>query len=179
MQFKAITLIIAIALLSQFTLISTAQDESGYDFRETKWGMSEAEVKASEKIKPTEEGVYAPYDYIIIYDGTIANLNAWIGYQFIDKKLIGGGYVFTESFIDKNQYIDNFLKIKDIMTRKYGTPSEDKVVWSNDLFKDNPQDYGTAVSIGHLTYQSKWQTPTTEIIIGLKGENFKVTFAVS
>lgn len=64
------------------------------------------------------------------------------------------------------------------MTKKYGKPDLDKIVWKNDLFKDNKQDWGTAISVGHLVYGAEWNTPTTQIIMMLHGDNYKITLII-
>ena len=61
------------------------------------------------------------------------------------------------------------------MTNKYGTPAEDETLWRNNLFKDEPEQYGTALSIGHLVYYSSWNLEKTEISLFIEGDNFKVS----
>lgn len=169
---------IAIALLCLLSVAAEAQDQDGYDFRKTSWGMSVAQVKASENRVPLDEDSDATYDKTIVYKESVAGLDATAGYQFISNKLVRGGYVINELYVNKNQHIRDYTKIKEILTRKYGAPSIDRIVWINDLFKDDPQDYGTAVSAGHLLYLSTWQTPSTEILVTLSGKNFDVALVV-
>lgn len=169
---------IAIALLCLFAGAAWAQDSDGYDFRKTKWGMTPAQVKASESMDPTAQGGTETYDLIILYSVSVAGLNTQLGYHFVSNKLVSGAYIIQESYVNRNQHIADYNKIKEILTRKYGPPSTDDVVWNNDLFKDDPQNYGTAVATGHLAYQSTWETPDTEIKLTLRGENFKVLHGV-
>lgn len=76
--------------------------------------------------------------------------------------------------INKNDYIDDYKDFKKIITKKYGRPKQDEIIWKNDLFKDSYSDWGRAVSIGHLFYLSTWETPCTEIMLWLTGDNFKI-----
>ncbi|MAT38866.1 MAG: hypothetical protein CL946_04605 [Ectothiorhodospiraceae bacterium] len=169
---------IAIALFGLLTAAAAAQDQDGYDFRKTKWGMTPAQVKASESTSPIEEGPSGQFDLMIIYSGNVANLQTLYSYHFINNKLVSTFYNFRESYVNDNMYLEDYLKIKEILTRKYGPPSKDNTVWSNDLYKGDPQNYGTAVSVGHLAFQSDWQTPRTDIRLTLKGENFKTGMGV-
>lgn len=169
---------IAIALLCLLTCAAEAQDQDGYDFRKTKWGMTPAQVKASENTSPIAEGPASQCDLIIIYSGNVANLQTLYSYHFINNKLVSTFYNFRESYVNDNKYLEDYLKIKEILTRKYGSPSKDNTVWSNDLYKDDPQNYGTAVSVGHLALQSDWQTPGTDIRLTLKGENFQAGMGI-
>lgn len=169
---------IAIALLCLFAGAAWAQDSDGYDFRKTKWGMTPAQVKASESTSPIDEGRASQFDLIIVYSGSVANLNTRYSYHFINNRLVSAFYHFEESYINSNQYIEDYYKIKEILTRKYGSPTKDSTVWINDLYKDDPQNYGMAISIGHLVLQSDWQTPETDVRLTLRGENFQASVGV-
>lgn len=173
MQFKAKTLVITIALLTQFTLIASAQDESGFNFRKTRWGMTQAQVKASEKGKPTVDNE-TELDYL----DTVDNLEANVGYIFVDDKLVNAGYLILEKHTNDNMYITDYNGIKEILTRKYGSPIKDQVGWKNNLYRDDPEQYGFAVSVGHLVMNSEWDTPDTHIQLTLHGDNFKVSLIV-
>lgn len=174
MPVKIRTLIIAIALLFQLTLISTAQDESGNDFRKTKWGMSVAQVKASESNLPTNEGPSPPFNLLIAYNGAIADMPVIYGFFFIDNKLVQGSYLFTQEHMNKNLYIKDYNEVKNILTRKYGEPHFDQTNWESNFYERVEENYGTAVSLGHLNYGAGWNTPTTRIMISLMGDNGKI-----
>jgi len=40
------------------------------------------------------------------------------------------------------------------------------------------QDYGLAASIGHLAFQSDWETDRTLIRLTLKGDNFNIKIGI-
>ena len=179
MQFKAKTLVIAIALLTQFILVASAQDESGFDFRKTKWGMSEAEVKASEGSQPQAGPKSPSFDNILIYQGNVANLTAFCAYKFVSNQLVETAYVFTEEHSNLNLYISDYNKIKEILTGKYGQPTSDRTVWKNNLYRDDPDRYWMAVAKGDLAYGSSWTTPTTTILLTLTGDNYNISMILS
>jgi len=46
------------------------------------------------------------------------------------------------------------------------------------LYKDDPQDWGMAVSAGHMIKYAKWETNTTNISIIMTGDNYEITTMV-
>lgn len=149
-----------------------------YDFRKTNWGMSKEEAKATEDKKPSNED-----DTIIIYENVeIIGRNFFCSYHFMQNKLYSSHYsigtILGEVHTNKNDYIDDYESLKKLITKKYGKPEKDAVIWKNDLFKNNKQDWGTAISIGHLSYAALWETPTTEIGVALGGNNYEIWLSV-
>ncbi len=149
-----------------------------YDFRKVNWGMSKEEVKATEDKKPFSEDATALY----YKDVEIIGRNFFCFYGFMQDKLYSSSYsigtTLGEIHSNKNDYIDDYKSVKEILTKKYGKPKRDVVTWKNDLFKNKKQDWGTAISIGHLVYVSIWETPTTEIGMALGGNNYEIFLSV-
>lgn len=158
-------LFVFIIFILNFSIISAGQ----FDFRKTKWGMSKSQVKASEKAKFLDQSNDA-----IMYNSKLARMNVIIMYSFISNKLHSGIYVFKERHTNKNDYINDFNKIKKLLIQKYGRPIEDAKIWRNNLYKNSIQYHGMAVSMGHLVYRVQWKTAATEITHGLAGDNFKI-----
>lgn len=167
-RLNIIFLTMAIILLTCLTV--HAQD---YDFRKTHWGMNIEEVKTSENKEVTFE---AHSQYIedigeeadlIVYEDRISGIDCDLYYAFIQDKLILAGYVFVPKHTDKNGYIDDYRKLKELLTKKYKKPENDEMIWGNDLFRDNKQKWGEAISKGHLKYQTQWLTTDTIIILEL------------
>ncbi len=143
------------------------------DFREATWGMTKAEVRATEKGKPTEENPGS-----LIYKRQVITLDCIAAYFFTEGKLSNGGYFFTGSHTNTNAYIDDYNHLKNLLTKKYGKPKSDRHIWKNKLFKDDPEDWGTAVSVGHLIYMTNWETKNTEISVSLLGDNYKLDLGI-
>ena len=61
---------------------------------------------------------------------------------------------------------------------KYGEPADDQVVWSADLYKEDDDDWGVSVSLGHLVFGCDWSTNSTDILLMLCGENYEISFVV-
>jgi hypothetical protein len=142
-----------------------------YDFRETNWGMSKEQVKATEDKKPDIES-----DGMLAYEETTSGKNFVYIYFFSEDKLhTTSGSISTGEHTNKNIYIDDYEELKETLTKKYGKPTLDKVTWKNDLYKNDEQDWGTAISVGHLAYEASWETSTTKIDLSLKGaDNYRI-----
>lgn len=140
------------------------------DFRNVNWGASPQEVKIVEKVSLVSET-----SRLLVYRGRLANLNAVFGYHFVNGRLCRGSYMFEEKHTNRNAYISDYERINTLLKKKYGEPIVDYSRWLNDLYRDDSQQWGLAVSIGHLGFITEWATERTHIKHMLNGDNFKVT----
>lgn len=149
-------------------------------FRETLWGMSQEQVKKIEKSEfmKKEHSKSSGLD-ILIYKEKAGELDCILGYYFAENQLVEGRYVFIEKHFNKNLFIHDFKKVKEQLIEKYGMPKEDETIWRNDLYKDDPSHWGTAVSIGHLVFETTWKLPETKITLQCYGDNFEVNHRLS
>jgi hypothetical protein len=156
--------------------ISEAQTATTYqyDFRKANWGMSKEEVKATEDKKPDSE-----YDNSLVYYVKIGGDDYLCGYSFLQDKLYNTGYVFVGEHSNKNDYIRDYKNLKEILAKKYGKPWSDRTTWDNDLFKNDRSQWGLAVSIGHLSYGTIWDTSNTHVTLGLSGDNYEISLLVA
>lgn len=152
---------------------STPYEADSNAFRDTYWGMTKTQVKAVEKSELVKEDTD-----LLAYKGNVAELNCYILYIFVDGLLVRGKYVIIEEHSNRNDYISDYKKLKNLLQGKYKKPSKDEIYWKNDLYRDEYQSWGFAVSLGHLVYFTEWKTPTTDINLGLYGENYDITLAV-
>lgn len=159
-------LISALALISFTTFAQT-------DFRKSTWGMSKSQVKQIEAVEPLTD-----VKDMLVCSSKLASLETLIGYIFVEGKLVRGIYQFGDKHTNRNDYIDDYKKLKELLTKKYGSPKKDDVVWKNDLYKGDVQNYGMAISIGHLSYYSSWTTDRTKIALFMYGENFEIDTAL-
>jgi hypothetical protein len=132
--------------------------EQVYDFRETTWGMSKEQVKATEDRKADYEE-----NDVLCYKVNIFGGNYYCFYSFLEDTLYNGGYIFTEEHTNKNLYIYDYEELKVIITKEYGKPTMDEINWKNDLYKDDKSEWGMAISIGDLEYWALWETLNTKI----------------
>jgi len=162
---KYVTLLTIILVLMSLQIVAGGN----YDFRKTKWGMSQQEVTKSEPGQPIDGDSEA-----LVFTDFLDGEHCYVLFRFENNRLIGGMYYFDIWHTNPNDYILDFKKFKGLLTKKYGSPVEDNVHWKDELFKEDDQSYGIAIGMGHLVYGAKWETPTTEITLTLYGENYKI-----
>lgn len=150
------------------------------DFRDVQWGMSVNKVKEIEKTKLISE--QKGYKDILIYSDSLMGLDCHVGYVFVNDKLVRSKYIITQKHTNKNDYIYDYDHLKQILIDKYGKPewtkNNDDKTWLNSLFKGSPEDWGKAVSAGHLVYASEWHTPKSKIALSLSGDNFEIELVI-
>ncbi len=142
-------------------------------FRNTCWGMTRKRVKQAE----TSE-LFHEEDHYLLYRGKIADLDCCIVYCLVEDRLVRARYVITEEHPNRNEYINDHETIKEALILKYGEPADDQVVWSADLYKEDDDDWGVSVSLGHLVFGCDWSTNSTDILLMLCGENYEISFVV-
>lgn len=148
------------------------EKKSGFSFRKTNWGMSKVEVKK------TETGKILKDDNVLGYEAKVAGLDTLIAYIFVDDKLVRAKYIFTEKHSNKTDYINDYSSIQKILNKKYGKSAGDETYWKNDLYKDDYQDWGMALAVGHLTKYSNWKVSDTEVWLSINGDNYKISHSV-
>lgn len=142
-------------------------------FRSATWGMSKAEVRKTEESEPVKEDTN-----LLMYQDKLNGLDVFAIYVFVQDRLVRGKYGFTVEHSNENDFIQDFMRIKEALGTKYGKATSENVSWRNDLYRDDRDEWGFAVSLGHLVYSSEWSTKDTEIFHILYGENYDITHVV-
>jgi hypothetical protein len=155
--------------------LDPSSTQTAVTFRKTSWGQTRDDVRRSEEGEP----VYDKGD-VLGYKSTVARLDCLIGYVFVGDQLVRGRYQITETHSNKNDHIRDYIALKVLLERKYGTPDndDDETEWRNDLYKDDNEDWGLAVSIGHVVFTSRWEAGPTDIVLLLNGDNYKTSLVV-
>ena len=174
--------IAVLALILSFALVHQAHagKDASHDFRNTRWGMTPAQVKLTENAAPVSETELPPYDLAVTYKGKYQGLDAEIGYLFSDNQLVLGGYAVTNKYEDPAQYIKDYEKIKGALTAELGVPVRDDRVWGpgEKEGEAKPEAYGKAVTEGKLALQTAWSSPETEVFLTLEGGNVNTILSV-
>lgn len=144
-----------------------------FNLRYTKWGMTQEEVIASEKMVPIEKN-----DQMIKYKTQILEKNVELLYLFAQNKLIGASYKLDENYLNGERFIQNYVRFKKELVKKYGQPNKDTTHWKNGTFKNNRRKWGFAVSLGHLEYFAFWETPDTTVSCSLKEKKYSVLYLI-
>lgn len=144
-----------------------------FDFRETRWGMSRKQVLSAEHDAPTidEQG-------ILVFSTTASTMKVKVAYVFVTDRLVRAKYMVDEHHTNKNDFLSDFDRLRNILVKKYGSPVKDNDFWKRDLYKNDPSHWGMAVSVGDYSHFVEWNTPSTSILLALYGDNYKVTLGV-
>lgn len=135
-------------------------------FRESKWGMTQDEVKQTETSTPLTQS-----DQLVLYRVNHLDLPSMAGYIFEDGKLIKGAYLFEESYDNPDDYIANYERLKSELISKYGPPALDEIKWTNDEGRDLQEADGESVCKGDVIYQSEWVKQDTIIRLLLNSDS--------
>jgi hypothetical protein len=163
---KLITLVFAMGILSQ-TGLSWGEN---YDFRLTRWGMTQNDVVAAEeKMDPVERS-----ENMITYKTQILNRNVLLHYLFVQGTLVGAIYKLDDNYLNSYHFIQAYNQFKQKVTKKYGPPSRETTNWLNATYKNNRKKWGLALSLGHTEYVTNWKTQNTTIECGLREQNYNV-----
>lgn len=153
-------------IISLFVFIST---QAFGQIRGTIWGESPAVVKKKEGKNPLQE-----HDDAIAYKTSISGLETTLLYGFTENKLSSVFYYITEEYVNDNNHIRDYENLKRQLIEKYGEPKKDDIDWSDTLYEDDPENYGLAVSAGHLSFTTYWKVDNNmTIVLSLTGENFE------
>jgi len=145
------------------------------DIRGIKWGFSLKQVVEAEGRKPDE----IVGNCIAYLTSEVNGLDAALAYYFNeDSECYSVAYVITETHTNENLFIDDYRGLKSALAQKYGNPINDQQLWSDDLFKKDREDYGLAVSIGHLSYLTSFETDRTNIKMSMNGDNYDIIFTL-
>lgn len=146
----------------------------GHAFRQAAWGASRETVKATETATLLKEASQA-----LGYSGEVAGLPCVILYVFVADHLVRGNYGFMPQHSNPNHYIDDYERVKKFLVHKYGPPEGgDERIWRGEPYENDPAHWGMAVLTGELIYQANWETPGTEILLRLSGDNYKPDLTV-
>lgn len=146
------------------------------NFRNTSWGMNQTQVvrlEGNPAVRENSDGLD-----IIQYPEKILEMDCMIGYVFTDNKLAKARYSFLVKHVDNNQYFQDYRNIKDILIQKYGNPESEKTLWHEKAYRNDQSNWGLALSLGHLEFDSLWLDSETEIQLRLYGRGNRIMLVV-
>ncbi len=150
----------------------TPQNKGALRFRKCNWGDGVEDVKATESAEPDEF-----LDDLLLYEFHVGGFPVSATFHFVNGLLHLGMYRFKQEHTDDNKFIDDFESLQTLLTSKYGKPKEITDVWLNDLFRDDNEKRGTAVSRGDHVIFVKWNDDETSITLQLTGDNYEIRMA--
>lgn len=150
-------IIIGLIIVSILVIFFNTVLAQQYDFRKTNWGMSREEAKITEDGEPTSDNMA-----FLSYKEVIDRKDCTYTYYFFEDELYKGGYFFSGER-NRDSCINDYKELKEILTKEYGKPKADNIVWKDDLWREDNYYHRPDVSIDDLSYGSIWETSTTEI----------------
>ncbi len=182
---------LALALCAVPALLAAPED-----FRKAAWGMTVAEVTATESGPPTEIRQSNGETIIEYRSRKMAGLEASTIYVFAKGKLVRAKYFFVVEHADENLFIADYRAVEPLLRETYGPPAAERAIWEDDAFQDEPKSYldqdratpasilpsdrfvGLSVSAGYLKLFTQWRTPRTTVLHALTGENYAITHQI-
>jgi hypothetical protein len=160
-------------VIAMLVELAIAHASFAADFRSADFGMSPAQVRATEP-----DTQWLEKDGIIGFKTKVGGLDALAQYEFTRGRFSRGGYQITARHSNSTDYLGDYASLQMLLREKYGPPKQDRTIWLKDLYKDDPQHWGTAVASGQLRKMSEWQTDRAKINLLISGDNFEVELFV-
>jgi len=146
-------------------------------FDEMQWGVSKKYILEMEG-KPSSQERAKSRD-TMRYVQKVINMDCAIDYIFAANKLSKTKFSFLNTYPeDLNAYLEDYRRVKDALIQKFGRPLEENMNWRDSSYRDDFSNWGEAVSLGHLSLDSLWQTRQTEITASLGGSGEEVSLVV-
>jgi len=137
-----------------------------FDFRRATWGMTRAEVRATEDASPVSSD-----DRMLVYSVNLNRVDAYCAFVFVDDKLVRGTYGITDVHLNPIEYLQDCKQLIQLLSLKYGAPTRDESFWVNDVLRD---DLNSALALGYVSFETEWKDDRTRVFLQLSNENGKV-----
>lgn len=166
------------------------------DFREAVWGMTQAQVIATEPNRPP--GTSESGGEIVLRYGAskLGALNGRPIYIFAKDKLVRAKFAVEEEHSDKNEFIRDFHEVESLLQDRYGKPKDERAIWEDDSTQDETKNYldqdratassilpsdrlvGLAVALGHLRLYTIRESGRTKVLHVLAGADHQITHQI-
>ncbi len=146
------------------------ENRDGIRFRSIEWGVGIAKIKAMEGQDPVHET-----DDFLMYETHVGGFPANLVFRFVSGMVHAGWYSFQQKHSDNNDFLSDFESLKKLMTVKYGKEKEYKDYWFNELYRDDFDERGLAISAGHHSIFVQWGDEETEITLQITGDNYEIS----
>jgi len=110
----------------------------------------------------------------LIGEVTVFDMTAMLAYHFEDQQLDHALYFFSEVHEELNLYVDDYNRVKENLISELGAIEVEYDQWSQDLYRDQKENWGLAVKKGHLTYTATWEAEKTAVALSLSGEDNEI-----
>ncbi len=141
-----------------------------FDFRRTRWGMTQIDVATAEPSEPLLVG-----KHLLAYEIDLMGHNTNLTYHFPQGLLFEAMYVTNNLSTEK--YIKHLNNIKQTLTDKYGKPSTEN--WPCDSMSANKKKLVQEIRQGKTSCALKWKTPRTNICLSAFGGDNQAYISIS
>jgi hypothetical protein len=166
------------------------------DFRQAAWGMTQAQVVATESGQPVairESGGEVIVEYA---QAQFGDRECRIVYIFARDKLVRAKYLFAAAHSNFNDFIADYRAIEPLLLERHGKAASARAIWEDDSTQPEPKSYldqdratpasilpsdlnvGLAVSLGHLRLLTEWATFRSDILHALAGAGGRITHQI-
>jgi hypothetical protein len=166
------------------------------DFRKSTWGMSKAQVLATEASPPSEVRE-SDGQVIVEYDSPqLTGLKCRAVYIFAKDKLVRAKYLLDAEHSDLNDFIADYRGVEPVLLSAFGEPTLQRAVWEDDSLQEERKSYleqdratpdsilpsdrnvGLAVSLGHLKLYTERENGRTKVLHAMTGADGRITHQI-
>lgn len=118
----------------------------------------------------------------VLYESTpTSGMDSQVFYIMDDDDTIGMCTIFIlQKHTEEQLYVMDYNTINDLLAEKYGEPTLPKdIKWFDDLFMDNPDKLGLAVSCGDALITTRWTLDGLHIVHALNGDNYEFSHIIT
>jgi hypothetical protein len=184
--------ILALVAFPLFPALCCAQP----DFRHASWGMTPAQVMATEPGRPSEIRTTKGETVLEYGPLKMGALEGRALYVFAENKLVRAKFLFDAGHSEPNDFISDFQAAEPLLKERYGQPGDDRALWEDDSTQDETKSYleqdratatgilpsdrfvGLAVALGHLKLYTRRSQGRTEIWHTLWGKDQEITHQI-
>jgi hypothetical protein len=151
-----------------------------FDLRKVNWNMTIDQVRSSETLD-WEVGEIDDNTSYLAAETKFLDNEAILAYYFNLNRLYKVRYIITKSHSNKTDYWFDYKTYLEAISEKYGSPSSEydgMPIWKDDLYKDDPSDWGMAIAIGDMLACAIWETDRTQISALIQGDNYKISTVI-
>lgn len=175
---------------------SWAQSASQPDFRKVAWGMTQAQVVATEPGQPAEVRESGGETLVKYESVSGAELPGRLIYIFVQDRLVRAKYISNAEHTEQNDFIADFHAVEPILVEKYGKAAAERAVWDSDEFQLERLPYldqdralassvlasdpntGLSVSLGYLRLYTQRANARTKIVHALTGGDSQIVHQI-
>lgn len=162
------------------------------DFRKASWGMTKAQVLATESTPPSDVRE-SNGELLVRFDSLkLAGMDATAVYSFAHDKLVRAKYLVIAKHSDPNDFIADYHKLEPLLKSAFGEPASQRAVWVDDSLQEERASYldqdratpesilpsdrnvGLAISVGYLKLYTEWNDGRTKALHAMTGADGRI-----